>query len=125
MISLSELVPSKLMTVSLLRNVRAKSVFDAAAIGANDGDVDGVEVYFFVRTTEGVWVIAADGKKEGDEDGAGLGFFVGVLVGAGVGFFVGVLVRAGVGFLIGSIEGFFVGSAGLIIGPGAGNIGHI
>ena len=39
-ISLSELVPSKSMIVSSLRNVRAKSVLDTAAVGVNDGDVE-------------------------------------------------------------------------------------
>jgi len=37
-ISWSELVPSKSMIVSLFRNVRAKSVLDAAAVRANDGE---------------------------------------------------------------------------------------
>jgi len=43
MISLSVLFPAKSMTVSSLRNESANSVLDTAAVGANDGDVDGAE----------------------------------------------------------------------------------
>jgi len=45
-ISLLELVPSKSMIVSSLRNVSAKSVLDAVAAGAKVGDVDGAVVSF-------------------------------------------------------------------------------
>jgi len=52
-ISLSGLVPSKSKLVSTLRNVRVKSVLDAAAVGSNDGSADGKEDGFVVAK-EGV-----------------------------------------------------------------------
>ena len=60
------------MTVSSLRNVRAKSVLDAAAVVENVGDVDGIADGSFVGTREGVWVV----------DGSNDGFVVGTKEGA-------------------------------------------